>query len=40
MKVFARLARKIMHEEFREALRKEHNPETLLRFLKESVELD
>jgi fructose-specific PTS system IIA-like component len=37
MKVLASLARKVMHEEFRDRLAQERDPEALCRFLKESI---
>lgn len=37
LKIFARLARKIMHEDFRQYLIDENDPEKLLAFLKESL---
>jgi fructose-specific PTS system IIA-like component len=39
MKVLAALARKLMHEEFRDRLVQERDPEELCRFLKESIDL-
>jgi phosphoenolpyruvate-protein phosphotransferase len=39
LKVFAQLARKLMHEDFREALTREQTPEALCAFLKESLGL-
>ncbi len=39
MKIFARLARKIMHEDFRNTLRAYQQPDALLDFLKEELEL-
>ncbi len=37
MKIFSRLARRLMHEEFREHLKQENNPEKLCRMLDESL---
>lgn len=39
MKVFSRLARKIVHEEFRDALRRESDPDRLLQFIKDAIEI-
>ena len=37
MKIFAQLARRIMHEEFRDGLRACPDPESVLDFLQEAV---
>jgi len=37
MKIFSRIARRVMHEEFRESLVKEHNPEQLCALLNGSL---
>jgi fructose-specific phosphotransferase system IIA component len=39
MKVLAALARRLVHEDFRDRLMEEHDPEALCRFLKESLEV-
>jgi len=38
MKIFSRLARRLMHEEFREHLKRENDPEELCRMLDESLQ--
>jgi len=40
MKIFAKLARKIMHEDFRHYLIEENDPDEILAFLKDSLELE
>ncbi len=40
MKIFAKLARKIMHEDFRQYLIEENDPGKILAFLKDSLELE
>lgn len=40
MKVFAKLARRLMHDEFRAALLALHDPESMVRFLKTELEIE
>jgi fructose-specific PTS system IIA-like component len=39
MKIFAKLARKVMHEEFRDYLINENNPKKICEYLKQSLEI-
>lgn len=39
MKIFAKLARKVMHEDFRDFIMKENDPKKICRFIKQSLEV-